>query len=127
MAEQFQIGPETTFGELVEHKAETLGDKIYLTYIRDFDRGLEEKYTYRDMHHQSNRLANGLLRLGLEKGDGISLIEINSPEFLFTVFASAKLGMYTVLVNTGLKGDSLQYIIDHSDSKVAILHWTLVD
>lgn len=127
MVEQFQIGPETTFGEFVKHKAETVGEKVYLTYIRDFDRGLEEKYTYRDMHLQSNRLANGLLKLGLKKGDGISLIEINSPEFLFVVFASAKLGMYTVLVNTGLRGESLHYIIDHSDSKVAILHWTLVD
>ena len=108
MAEQLQIGPETTFGEFVKHKAETVGDKVYLTYIRDFDRGLDQKYTYRDMHVQSNRLANGLLKLGLGKGDGISLVEINSPEFLFTVFASAKLGMYTVLVNTGLRGEKRQ-------------------
>jgi hypothetical protein len=26
MTEQFQIGPETTFGEFVKHKAETVGD-----------------------------------------------------------------------------------------------------
>jgi crotonobetaine/carnitine-CoA ligase len=32
-----------------------------------------------------------------------------------------------VLVNTGLKGDSLQYIIDHSDSKAVVIHWTLLD
>jgi crotonobetaine/carnitine-CoA ligase len=127
MGEQFQIGPETTFGEFVKHKAETVGDKVYLTYVRDFDRGLDEKYTYRDMHLQSNRLANGLLKLGLKKGDGISLIEINSPEFLFAVFASAKLGMYTVLVNTGLRGESLHYVVDHSDSKAVIVHWTLMD
>jgi crotonobetaine/carnitine-CoA ligase len=127
MAEQFEIGPETTFGQLVRHKAETVGDKVFLTYIRDFDAGLEEKYTYRDMYLQSNRLANGLRRLGLEQRDGISLIEINSPEFLFTVFGSVKIGAYTVLVNTGLKGDSLQYIIDHSDSKAVVIHWTLLD
>jgi acyl-coenzyme A synthetase/AMP-(fatty) acid ligase len=78
MAEQFEIGPETTFGELVRHKAETVGDKVFLTYIRDFDAGLEEKYTYRDMYLQSNRLANGLRRLGLEQRDGISLID-SSP------------------------------------------------
>ncbi len=79
------------------------------------------------MHLQSNRLANGLERLGLEQGDGISLIEVNSPEFLFTLFGAVKLGAYTVLVNTGLKGESLQYIIDHSDSKVVVIHWTLLD
>ena len=127
MAEQFEIGPETTFGELVRHKAESVGDQVFLTYIRDFDLGVEEKYTYRDMHLQSNRLGNGLKRLGLEQGDGISLIEINSPEFLFTLFAAVKLGAYTVLVNIGLKGESLQYIIDHSDSKAVVIHWTLLD
>jgi len=127
MAEQFQIGPVTTFGELVKHKAESVGDKGFLTYIRDFDAGLEEKYTYRDMHLLSNRAANGLRKLGLEPRDGISLIEINSPEFLFALFGAVKLGGYTVLVNTGLKGESLQYIIDHSDSKVVVIHWTLLE
>ncbi len=127
MAEQFEIGPETTFGELMKHKAESVGEKVYLTYIRDFDRNVEEKYTYRDMHLLSNRLGNGLERLGLERGDGISLIEINSPEFLFTLFGAVKLAAYTVLVNTGLKGESLQYIIDHSDSKAVIIHWSLLE
>jgi len=127
MAEQFEIGAETTFGDLMRHKAESVGDQVFLTYLRDFDRDVEEKYTYRDVHLQSNRLANGLARLGVEKGDGISLIEINSPEFLFTLFGAVKLGAYTVLVNTGLKGESLQYIIDHSDSKAVVIHWTLLD
>jgi crotonobetaine/carnitine-CoA ligase len=127
MAEQFEIGPETTFGELVRHKAESVGDQVFLTYIRDFDQDVEERYTYRDMHLQSNRLANGLKRLGIGQRDGISLIEINSPEFLFTLFGAVKLGAYTVLVNIGLKGESLQYIIDHSDSKAVVIHWTLLD
>jgi len=127
MAEQFQIGPETTFGDLMRHKAESVGDRVFLTYIRDFDRGLEEKYTYRDMHLRSNRLGNGLRQLGLKRGDGISLIEINSPAFLFALFGAVKIGAYTVLVNTGLKGESLQYIIDHSDSKAVVIHWTLLD
>jgi len=127
MAEPFQIGPETTFGDLMRHKAESVGDRVFLTYIRDFDGGLEEKYTYRDMHLMSNRLGNGLKGLGIGQRDGISLIEINSPDFLFTLFGAVKLGAYTVLVNTGLKGESLQYIIDHSDSKAVVIHWTLLE
>ncbi len=30
-------------------------------------------------------------------------------------------------MNTGLKGDGLQYIIDHSDSKLIATHWSLLD
>jgi crotonobetaine/carnitine-CoA ligase len=127
MAEPFQIGPETTFGDLMRHKAESAPDRVFLTYIRDFDANLEEKYTYRDIHLLSNRLGNGLEGLGIGQRDGVSLIEINSPEFLFTLFGAVKLGAYTVLVNTGLKGESLQYIIDHSDSKAVVIHWTLLE
>ena len=121
------ITPTTTFGDFMKQKAEIVGDKVFLTYVRDFDKGIDEKYTYRDMHLQSNRLANGLLKLGIKRGDGISLYQINSPEFLFVLFGSYKIGSYVVLVNTGLRGDGLQYIIDHSDSKALVLHWTLVE
>ena len=69
-----------------------------MTYIRDFDKGIDEKYTYKDMHLQSNRLANGLLKLGVKKGDGLALMEINSPEFLQTVFATFKMGAYVIVV-----------------------------
>jgi len=43
------------------------------------------------------------------------------------LFSAWKLGCYVVLVNTGLRGDGLQYIIDHSDSKAFLLNWTLID
>ena len=121
------ITPTTTFSDIAKRKAEKVGDKVFLTYIRDFDKGIDEKYTYKDMHIQSNRLANGLLKLGLKKGDGISVFQINSPEYLFVLFASFKMGCYVVLVNTGLVGESLQFIIDHSDSKAIVVHWTLLD
>jgi len=127
MAERFEITSETTFNHVVRHKANIWGDKVFLTYIRDFDKGIDEKYTYRDMHLKSNCIANGLLNLGIKKGDGISVIEINSPEFLFILFGAFKIGAYVVLVNTGLKGEGLQYIIDHSDSKVLFIHWSFIN
>ncbi|MFX0027562.1 MAG: AMP-binding protein [Candidatus Hermodarchaeota archaeon] len=123
----FKITSTTTFNDVVKNKAETVGDKVFLTYIRDFDKGIDEKYTYRDIHLLSNRLANGLSKFGLKPGVGLSLVEINSPEFLFTLFATWKLGGYTVLINTALRGVTLQYIIDHSDSEILVIHWSMID
>ncbi len=123
----FKITATTTFNDVMKNKAETIGDKVFLTYIRDFDKGLDEKYTYRDIHLYSNRVANGLSKFGLKAGVGLSLMEINSPEFLFTLFATWKLGGYAVLINTALKGVTLQYIIDHSDSEMLIIHWSMID
>ncbi len=123
----FKITETTTFNDVVKNKAEIVGDKVFLTYVRDFDKGIDEKYTYRDMHLCSNRLANGLSKFGLKAGVGLSLMEINSPEFLFTLFATWKLGGYGVLINTALKGVTLQYIIDHSDSELLVIHWSMID
>jgi len=126
-AKKFRITAKTTFNDVMKNKAETVGDKVFLTYIRDFDKGIDEKYTYLDMHMQSNRVGNGLSKLGVGKGTGISLMEINCPEFLYTLFATFKLGAYVVLINTALKGATLQYIIDHSDSEVLIIHWSMLE
>ena len=119
---KFRLGSKTLFRDVIKNKAETLGDKKWLTFIVDFDKGLDETYSYKDMHLFSNRLGNGLLNLGLKKGDGIALMEPNSPEFLFTVFATFKLGTFTPLVNTSLKGEGLTYILNHSDAKAIIIN-----
>ena len=124
---ELKITETTTFNDVVKNKAETVGDKVFLTYVRDFDKGIDEKYTYRDMHLYSNRVANGLRKFGMKAGVGLSLMEINSPEFLFTLFATWKLGGYAVLINTALKGVTLQYIIDHSDSEILVIHWSMID
>ena len=124
---RYRISTKTTINDVMKNKADTRGDKVFLTYIRDFDKGIDEKYTYLDMHLQSNRVANGLLKLGVDKSTGISLMEINSPEFLFTLFATFKLGAYVVLINTALKGATLEYIMDHSDSEILIIHWSMLE
>ena len=124
---KFRVTRRTILRDIIKNKAETVGNKVYMTYIRDFDNEIDEKYTYRDMHLLSNRLGNGLLNLGLKKGEGVALMEINSPEFLLTIFATFKTGMYSVMVNIALKGDGLQYIIDHSDASAIIAHWSFLD
>ena len=124
---KFRVRGRTLLRDIIKNKAETVPDKVYMTYVRDFDKGIDEQYTYKDMHSLSNRLGNGLFKLGLKRGDGVALMEINSPEFLLTVFATFKTGMYSVMVNIALRGDGLRFIIDHSDASAVILHWTFLD
>ena len=123
---KFRVTRRTILRDIIQHKAETVGNKVYMTYLREFDNDIEEKYTYRDMHLMSNRLGNGLLNLGLKKGEGVALMEINSPEFLLTVFATFKTGMYSVMANISLRGDGLKFIIDHSDASAIIIHWSFL-
>ena len=57
-AKRFKIRSDTSLRDVLKYKADTLGEKVVLTYIRDFDKSIDEKYTYRDIHLQSNRVAN---------------------------------------------------------------------
>ena len=88
LSKQLGVTETTTLGDVIKSKAEKVGDKVFLTFIRDFDNGIDEKYTYQDMHVLSNRLVNGLLKLGIKQRDGISFFQINSPEYLFMLFAA---------------------------------------
>ena len=112
---------------MIKHKAETVGDKIFMTYIRDFDNRIEEKYSYKDMHLMSNRLANGLFNLGVKKGDGVALMEINSSEFFWALFATFKMDVYSVLINISLRGEGLRFTVDHSNTSAIIIHWSFLD
>ncbi|MHA2391365.1 MAG: AMP-binding protein [Promethearchaeota archaeon] len=123
---KFRLSRRTLLRDFIKHKADVAGDKVFMTYIRDFDKNIDEKYTYGDLHSLSNRLGNGLFKLGLKKGDGVALMEINSSEFLLTVFATFKMGAYSVMVNISLRGEGLRYIIDHSDASAVIVHWSLL-
>ncbi len=126
-AKSFNITRQTLMRELIKKWAEFYGDKPFLTYVADFDKGLDEKYSFKDIHLYSNRLANGFLKIGIGRGSGIALMNINSPEYLFTILAAMKVGAFVVLVNTGLKGDGLKFIIDHSDASGIVVHWLFLD
>ena len=47
---KFRLTRRTILRDIIQNKAETVGDKVYMTFLRDFDNNIEEKYTYRDMH-----------------------------------------------------------------------------
>ncbi len=104
-----------TLAALLEAQAETLGDKPFL-YMED------RAVTFRDLNRLVNRAANGLAKLGVKTGVGVSIMMPNSPEWLFVYFATQKLGAYAVPVNIALKGEGLRHVINHSDTSVLICH-----
>lgn len=73
----------TNIGEMVATQARRYQDRIAIRY---YDRDV----TYRDLDEQSNRIANGLLRLGVRKGDRGCMLMDNSPEFYYTYLKMLK-------------------------------------
>ncbi|MEH7376517.1 long-chain-fatty-acid--CoA ligase [Neobacillus drentensis] len=77
-------------------------------------------YTYRQFNEEVNRLANGLLVQGVNKGDKLALMMKNSDHFVFTFFAVAKIGAVAVPVNFRLTASEVHYILDQSDTSLVV-------
>ncbi len=74
-----------------------------------------------------HRIAAGLHRLGIRKGDKVAIMLPNCPEFIYAWFALSKIGAVEVPINVALKGDGLRYQIAQSDSKVLIASTRFLD
>jgi crotonobetaine/carnitine-CoA ligase len=104
-----------TLAALLQEQAEKLGEKPFL-HMED------RVISFAELNRQVNRAANGLAKLGVKSGVGVSIMMPNSPEWLFVYFATQKLGAYAVPVNIALKGEGLRHIVDHSDSFAVVSH-----
>ena len=98
---------------LLTRKAKENKDKPYL-YFRD------EVVSYEEINARANKMAHALRSLGVEKGDHVTIILPNCPEYLYCWFGLAKLGAVSVTINTQMKGSRLASLIDVSDSKLVI-------
>ncbi|MEH7308530.1 class I adenylate-forming enzyme family protein [Neobacillus drentensis] len=80
----------------------------------------DKKLTFEEVHQNSNRLANALFKLGLEKGDRISFLLANSLHSVEIDFAMLKSGLVRVPLNTRLSEEEHLYMITETDSKAIL-------
>ena len=78
----------------------------------------KRELTFPEYNSRSNKLANGLLKLGLKKGDRVSVLSQNCLEFAEIYAATAKTGLIVNPINWRLVGKEIRYIVDNADSKV---------
>jgi fatty-acyl-CoA synthase len=101
-----------TVGGLLASMARKYPDREFLVYS---DRDL--RFTYAEFDKRVDRLAKGLLSIGIKKGDHLGVWANNVPDWLTLLFATARIGVVLVTVNTGYKLHELDYIVRQSDMK----------
>src|SRR5215831_18581414 len=111
--------------ELIERRAEAARDKMFL-----FSEADGRKFTYREFNLTVNRTANLMRSLGICKGDRVSLLLTNRVEYLIFYFACFKLGAWAGPVNTLLKPQEIQFVLNNSGARAVVtesaLYTTLV-
>lgn len=78
------------------------------------------KITYGQMRQEIDPLAGFLQEKGIKRGDKVALFLRNSAEFVYSVFALSKIGAIVVPVNTFLKEEELNYILEDSEAVALI-------
>ncbi|MEM7018510.1 MAG: long-chain fatty acid--CoA ligase [Pseudomonadota bacterium] len=84
------------------------------------DVATERRFTYAELNQRCNRTANFLLEIGVQKGDRVGMLMMNSAEFIETYFALAKIGAVIVPLNWRLVPDELSFILKDSGTKFLI-------
>ena len=105
--------PEQSFIEIVQQQARNKPQA--LAY-----RCGERRWTFADIEHDSNRIANALAAMGIVAGDRVAaLTKFHVPALLLTL-AAAKLGAVCMPVNWRLAPGELRYIVDHGGAKLML-------
>jgi len=80
----------------------------------------DEKISYGQILEKVDKLAVYFKEQGIEEGDTVALFLRNSPEFIYAIFAISKIGAISVPVNTFLKSEELDYILQDSKAKMLV-------
>lgn len=104
-----------TFGDLPGEAARRFGDREALLF-RD------RRYSFRQISQEVDRLARGFIQIGVAPGERVCLWLTNCPEWIFAMFALAKIGAVHVPVNTRFRVADLEYVLAQSEAATLITH-----
>ena len=79
-----------------------------------------------DLDQRVRRLAGGLARLGVVRGDCIAILMRNDIPFIEVAYGAQQLGAYAVPVNWHFKAEEIDYILKDSGAKVLFGHADLL-
>jgi len=83
--------------------------------------GTTVRWTYRDLEHESRRIAKALLALGIGKGGRVGVLMGNRPEAVAALFGAALAGAVAVPLSTFAPKPELSYLLAHADISVLLL------
>ena len=80
----------------------------------------DRRLSYAELDEASNKVANALIGMGVEKGDRVAMLLPNSPEFVAIYFGIAKIGGIAVPLNIRHKSAELSSLFDNFQPKILI-------
>jgi fatty-acyl-CoA synthase len=106
--------PKQALGSLPERAARRWGTREALVFQG-------RRWSFAEISAGVDRLARGLIGLGVTPGEKIALWMVNRPEFIEAMFAVIKIGAVLVPINTRFRTDDVAYVLGQSDAVTLIV------
>jgi acetyl-CoA synthetase len=115
----FEDGVLNVSANCVDRHLATKADQIAILWEGD-DPADSKAITYRELHREMCRMANVMKKLGVVKGDRVTLYMPMIPEAAYAMLACTRIGAIHSIVFGGFSPDSLANRIQDCDSKLII-------
>ncbi len=109
---------ETTLPKLLVEKARTYGQRVAM---REKYKGIWKEISWNDYLDRTKVFCLGLQEMGLGKGDHVSILGENCPEWVFADLAVQSLGAVSVGIYPTNSPQQVQYILEHSGSRFIVV------
>ena len=115
----FHDGTLNVSANCIDRHLASRGDRPAIVWEGD-DPEDDRTITYRELHDEVCRLANGLRSIGVKKGDRVTIYLSMVPELAYSMLACARIGAIHSVVFGGFSPDSLAGRIQDCDSSVIV-------
>jgi len=88
--------------------------------VRQKDLGIWQEFTWQDSYENVRDFALGLVSLGLERGDRVSIVGDNDRQYLWADLAIMSVGGVTVGIFNDAAPNEMEYVISHSEAVIAM-------
>ena len=105
---------ETRLNKLFENQVEKDADKVILT-------ASDGEFTYNDLNEKANRIANALIKKGIEIEDKVMFILKRSSNLVASMIGILKAGAAFIPVDSEYPQDRIEHVLSDSESKFIIV------
>jgi long-chain acyl-CoA synthetase len=103
---RLSVEREMLVEQFLEKSAQLYPDKTALIFG-------EDRFSYRQIEEDANRLAHAFISAGVQRGDRVVIFLPNSFEAVVAIFAVLKAGALFVVLNSTTRCDKLVYIVNN--------------
>jgi long-chain acyl-CoA synthetase len=81
----------------------------------------DEVVTYRELDERTDIFANYLLKNGVKRGNAVSFMMANSPEFFYTLMGAQKIGAMGVPISCWWQSAEVEFLVNDCRPKVLVV------